>query len=83
MPFPPSSSHGKGPSNNKGSKKGKKGSDKGSKLMTQAREGTDICYAWNNGECDLVCPRGFAHVCQMCLRGHRKIEHPQGAKGRY
>ena len=51
-------------------------------MMTRTRENKKICFAWNNGGCEAVCPNGFSHVCQLCLGGHRKKDHhPGGGKG--
>jgi hypothetical protein len=78
-PPPPNNSHGsyrKGKKGNQG--KGNKGGGK----LSSTREGNPICYSWNNGGCDQVCSKGFAHVCQVCLGGHRALDHPRGGKGR-
>ena len=34
------------------------------------RQGKQICFAFNNGECKGVCPKGMTHVCQNCLGTH-------------
>ena len=34
------------------------------------RQGKQICFAFNNGECKGVCPKGMTHVCQICLGTH-------------
>ena len=51
-------------------------------LMSRTREDKKICFAWNNGGCEQMCPNGFAHVCQICLGSHRKKDHQsRGGKG--
>ena len=34
------------------------------------RQGKQICFAFNNGECKGVCPKNMVHVCQICLGTH-------------
>ena len=68
-----------------GGGRGKSHDARNTKRMSTTREGTPICYAWNNGGCDQVCAKGFAHVCQICLGNHRAKDHPAGkdrGKGR-
>jgi hypothetical protein len=70
--------------------KGSKGDGKGAhprkgrdgRYMT-TRDGSQICYAWNNteGGCSVPCPANRAHVCQRCLQPHRSISCPQGSGG--
>ena len=68
-PTPPSGGDGRG---GKDKGKGKKG------WKSTTREGKSICYAFNNGGCDQVRPKGFAHVCQICLGGHRRLNQQGG-----
>ena len=38
------------------------------------RNGKEICYGYNNGNCKGVCPQGRSHVCQRCLGNHPAID---------
>ena len=77
-PPPPAPQH---PPTGDGGRKGKKGNKGGGgkgKPQSVTREGKNICFNWNNGKCEQVCPRGFAHVCQICLGSHRRTDHGKG-----
>ena len=81
QPPPPPQQPPAGDWNRKGKRADKGGGGKGHPMKV-TREGKPICYAWNNGGCEQVCPKGFAHVCQMCLGSHRRANHGKnGSKG--
>ena len=67
-PPPKGGGKGKGGEKGKGKMKGKLRGQDG--LFLQHRDGTQICFAYQKGECNGVCPKGRAHVCQQCLGGH-------------
>lgn len=63
----------------KGNGKGNGKDTKGGKgKSNKTREGKSICYPWQDGGCSDPCPRGFAHVCQRCLGGHRSRDCKTG-----
>lgn len=56
------------PDKNSLKQKGPKRDQKG-RFLTD-RQGKQICFGFNNGECKGVCPRNMTHVCQLCLGNH-------------
>ena len=50
--------------------------DKQGRFIT-TREGEHICFKYGAGKCELMCPRGMAHVCQRCLAPHQTSKCPK------
>ena len=69
-PAPPQpKSKGKGKGKDDHPRKGKDG------LYATARDGSQICFAWNAGKdaCAKTCPQNRAHVCRQRLQPHRAV----------
>ena len=60
--------HGKGKKKQKRPGDGKRGSGR-------TATGEQICFRYNRGACELPCPEGRAHCCEVCMTaGHPKKE---------